>query len=70
MTLNELEQLADFYMVDLYDLLDGTCESVIIPENPVHGLHHEDVTQQDFESIAHMGRVIKNYQKMKRLENE
>lgn len=69
MTLNELEQLADFYMVDLYDLLDGTCENVVLPENPIHGLHPEDVSQSDFEQIAQFGRIIKNYQKMKNLED-
>lgn len=67
-SLNELEKLADFYIMDLYDLMDDKFENVVIPDRPIHGIHHTDVEPEDFESIAQMGKIIKNYQKMKRLE--
>jgi hypothetical protein len=66
-TIMEMERLSDFYVTDLYDMMDDKFENVIIPENPIHGLHHDNVTPQDFESISEFGRIIKNYQKMKRL---
>lgn len=67
-TVMELESLADFYMMDLYDIMDDKFENIIIPEKPLHGLRHDEVTKKDFESIAQFGRIVKNYQKMKRLE--
>ena len=65
----EMEQIADFYLVDLTDLLD---ETVIfkVPEKPIHGLSHYEVSKQDFKSIAEFGRIIKNYQKLKNLSKE
>ena len=59
----ELERLADFYVVDLIDIID---EDVIFkaPEKPIHGLSHYEVSKQDFKSIAEFGRIIKNYQKI------
>jgi hypothetical protein len=67
-TLNELESLSDFYVMDLYDMMDDDFEKPVIPNRPIHGLRHDEVTKQDFDSIAQFGRIIKNYQKMKRLE--
>jgi hypothetical protein len=69
-TVMELERLSDFYIVDLYDMMDDNFEKPVIPNNPIHGLHHEEVTKEDFESIAQFGRIVKNYQKLKRLEYE
>ena len=65
----EMEQIADFYLVDLIDLVD---EEVIfkIPETSIHGLRHDEVSKQDFKSIAEFGRIIKNYQKLKNLTKE
>jgi hypothetical protein len=64
----ELERLSDFYVMDLYDMMDDNFEKPVIPNKPIHGLRHDEVTKQDFDSIAQFGRIIKNYQKMKRLE--
>ena len=64
----ELERLSDFYVMDLYDMMDDNFEKPVIPNKPIHGLRHDEVTKQDFESIAQFGRIIKNYQKMKRIE--
>ena len=69
MSIIELEQIADFYVVDLIDIID---EDVIFkaPEKPIHGLSHYEVSKQDFKSIAEFGRIIKNYQKLKNLTKE
>jgi hypothetical protein len=67
-SLIEIEKLADFYVIDLYDCLMFNDE-FIVPENPIHGLRHDEVSSEDFESIAKFGRIIKNYLKIKRLEN-
>jgi len=67
-TVMELERLSDFYIVDLYDMMDDNFEKPIIPNKPIHGLRHDEVSKQDFDSIAQFGKIIKNYQKMKRLE--
>lgn len=69
-TLNELERLSDFYVMDLYDMMDDNFEKPVIPNKPIHGLRHDEVTKEDFESIAQFGRIVKNYQKLKRLEYE
>ena len=67
-TITELERLSDFYVMDLYDIMDDNFEKPIIPVRPIHGLRHDEVTKQDFDSIAQFGKIIKNYQRMKRLE--
>jgi|LauGreDrversion4_2_1035121.scaffolds.fasta_scaffold1858627_2 hypothetical protein len=67
-TLNELESLSDFYVMDLYDMMDDNFEKPVIPNRPIHGLRHDEVSKQDFDSIAQFGKIIKNYQRMKRLE--
>jgi len=66
--LTELETLADFYVMDLYDLMDDDFKSVVRPKKPIHGLHPEDVSSKDYNSIAQFGRIVKNYQRMKNLE--
>jgi hypothetical protein len=69
-TVMELETLSDFYVMDLYDMMDDNFEKPVIPNKPIHGLRHDEVTKQDFESIAQFGRIVKNYQKLKRIEDE
>ena len=69
-SITDLERLSDFYVMDLYDMMDDKFETPIIPKNPIHGLRHDEVTEQDFEGIAQFGRIIKNYQKLKRLADE
>ena len=51
-------------------MMDDNFEKPIIPNKPIHGLRHDEVTKEDFESIAQFGRIVKNYQKLKRLEYE
>lgn len=70
MTLTEYEKLADFYVVDLFDMWDDKTNDFVIPTNPTHGLKHDEVSHEDFEAIAQFGRIIKNYQKLKRLTDE
>ena len=67
-TVTELERLSDFYVMDLYDMMDDNFENPVIPNRPIHGLRHDEVSKQDFDSIAQFGKIIKNYQRMKRLE--
>jgi hypothetical protein len=67
-TLTELEMLSDFYIMDLYDLMNDDYTDIVKPENPIHGLHPEDVSEKDYKSMCEFGRIVKNYQKMKRLE--
>jgi len=67
-TLTELEMLSDFYVMDLYDLMNDDYTDIVRPLNPIHGLHPEDVSKKDFESMCQFGRIVKNYQRMKRLE--
>jgi hypothetical protein len=67
-SVTELERLSDFYVMDLYDMMDDNFEKLVIPNRPIHGLRHDEVSKQDFDSIAQFGKIIKNYQKMKRLE--
>lgn len=70
LTVTELERLSDFYVMDLYDIMDDRFEKPVIPEKPIHGLRHTDVSKEDFESISQFGRIVKNYQKMQRIENQ
>jgi hypothetical protein len=63
MTIIELEQLADFYILDVIDVINDKVEFVK-PTSSIHGLHPEDVSDEDFKSIAQFGRIIKNYQKI------
>jgi hypothetical protein len=62
----ELERLADFYILDVIDIIDDKVEFVK-PASPIHGLHPEDVSVNDFVAIAQFGKIIKNYQKIKNL---
>ena len=66
-TLTELEKLADFYVMDLYDIMNDDYTDIVVPKKPIHGLFHTDVTKEDFESLAQFGRIIKNYQKINRV---
>jgi hypothetical protein len=66
-TLTQLEKLADFYVMDLYDIMNDDYTDIVVPEKPIHGLLHTDVTEEDFESLAQFGRIIKNYQKINRV---
>jgi hypothetical protein len=67
-TLMELERLSDFYLVELEDLMTFEEGSIKfkMPETSIHGLRHEEVSEQDFKSIAEFGRIIKNYIKIKK----
>ena len=69
MSIIEMERLADFYILDVIDVIDDNVEFVK-PASPIHGLHPEDVSDEDFKSIAEFGRIIKNYQKLKNLSKE
>ena len=66
-TLTELERLSDFYLVELEDLMTFEEGSIgfKMPETSIHGLRHEEVSEQDFKSISEFGRIIKNYKRIK-----
>ena len=70
-TLMELERLSDFYMVELEDLMtfEGGSIGFKMPETAPHGLRPDEVSEEDFISIAQFGRIIKNYKKIKNLNN-
>ena len=42
-------------------------DEIVFPETPIHGLKHTEVTSEDFKSISEFGKIVKNYQKLKRL---
>ena len=48
MSIIELEQLADFYILDVIDVIDDKVEFVK-PASPIHGLHPEDVSDEEDE---------------------
>lgn len=62
-----IELLANFYALDIYDILNDKYE-VCRPNSPIHGLHPEDVTEEEFYKIAEWGSLIVKCQKQKNLE--
>jgi|688.fasta_scaffold2319848_1 hypothetical protein len=69
MTLQEIEKLCDFYVIELYDCLLFN-DNFVIPKNTVHGLKHTEVTPEDFDSIAKFGKIIKNYYAMMKIKDD
>lgn len=61
MTLDQLEKIADFYMIDLESIIDDIDG---VKDKSPHKLDHKTVSNQDFHSISEFGRIIKNYLKM------
>lgn len=64
---SKIEKLAHFYILEVYDILDGEYE-LHRPPSPIHGLHPEDVTEEEFEKISSWGSLILKCQKQKKLE--
>ena len=69
MSIIEMEQMANFYMTDLFDMIDENA-NIKIPETSIHGLRHDEVSLEDYKSISEFGRIIMNYQKIKNLTNK
>ncbi len=65
LTLSELEKIADFYICDLDDILDENC-NLSINKN-IHNLDHNTIGKLDFDAISKFGKIVKNYNKMTRL---
>jgi len=63
MTITELEELADFYLVDISDVVDEYGR-IVIPEKSPYGFTANDVHPDDFKAISQFGRIVKNYQKL------
>ena len=64
---SKIEKLANFYVLEVYDILDEEYE-LHRPLYPIHGLHPEDVTEDEFEKICEWGSLILKCQKQKKLE--
>lgn len=62
-----LEKLADLFRVDLYDLLeeDATAQTV----NIAFAYRAEDLDAKDVKAISQFNKLVKNYLKIKRLQN-
>jgi len=60
-----LEKLADFFRVDLADLMEDNPE--ILETNVAFAFRASDFSRDDFDSIAHFGRIVRNYFKLKEL---
>ena len=63
-SLSEMEKIADFYHVELADLID---KPEIIDK---FFLKHNEVGEEDFKSLSQFGRVIVNYNRLQRLIKE
>lgn len=68
-TITELEQLADFYSIDLADVMDEE-GNISFPEKNMFGLKPADVHTDDYVSMAQFGRIVKNYRRIKRISKE
>jgi len=60
-----LEKLADFFRVDMADLMEDNPE--ILKTNIAFAFRASDFSCEDFESISHFGRIVRNYFKLKEL---
>lgn len=60
-----LEKLADFFRVDLTDLIEENPK--VQKTNIAFAFRVSEFSQEDFESIAHFGRIVRNYFKLKEL---
>ncbi|MBI4648135.1 MAG: helix-turn-helix transcriptional regulator [Bacteroidia bacterium] len=60
-----LEKLADFFRVDLADLMENKPE--IQKTNIAFAFRANEFCREDFESIAHFGKIVRNYFKLKEL---
>lgn len=68
-TITELEQLSDFYILDLADVMDEE-GNINFPETNIFGLKPADVHPDDYVSLAQFGRIVKNYRRIKRISKE
>lgn len=57
-----LEKMADFFGVDLIDLMDKSPD--MINANTAFAFKAEELCPEDFERIAHFRMIVKNYLKM------
>jgi len=64
--LEQIERLSNFYGIELHDIIDGD-GNLKTPQNPIHQLKPEEVSESDFEVIVQFGKIIKNYAKLKSL---
>lgn len=62
MNITELEELADFYFIEISELFDDAGE-LVIPEKTPFGFSPNDVHHDDYKAICQFGRIVKNYQK-------
>lgn len=63
-----LEKLADFFRVDLGDLMEDKPE--IQKVNVAFAFRANELSKDDFESIAYFGKIVRNYIKLKGLSKE
>ena len=65
----ELEELCNFYFVDLYDVMDEE-GNINFPDTNMFGLKPSDVHPDDYVAIAEFGKIVKNYQRLLRISKE
>ena len=65
-TISKLEQIADFYILDLSDVIDEN-GNISFPEKNMFGLKPDDVHPDDYISLAQFGRIVKNYKRLNRI---
>lgn len=57
-----LEKLADFFRVDMVDLMEDNPE--ILKTNIAFAFRANAFSSEDFDSIAHFGKIVRNYFKL------
>lgn len=67
-SLTELEKLADLFGVELSDLLEEDLE--LINLNLAFAFRSEETEDEDIKQIAKFKKLVKNYLKMKRLNED
>jgi transcriptional regulator with XRE-family HTH domain len=60
-----LEKLADFFRVDMGDLMEDKPE--ILNTNIAFAFRANEFSREDFDSISHFGKIVRNYFKLKEL---
>lgn len=63
-----LEKISDFYFCDIDEICDEKFTKLIIPAENKFKTNPREISEQDFDSIAGFGLIVKNYTKMIEIE--
>lgn len=66
--ITELEKISDFYFCDIDEICDEKFTKLIIPAENKFKINPREISEQDFDSIAGFGLIVKNYTKMIEIE--